>query len=68
LRRARRAIRLAGTHLMFLPTYRLNLNVIVQLFAEPKHLRRAAQPRIVEATWRKAGALIYIVSPSGCSN
>ena len=53
---------------MFLPTYRLNLNVIVQLFAEPKHLRRAAQPRIVEATWRKAGALIYIVSPSGCSN
>ena len=67
-RRARRAIRAAGAHLIFLPAYRPDLNPIEQLFAKLKHLMRAAQPRIVEETWRKVSALINIVSPSECSN
>jgi hypothetical protein len=29
---------------------------------------RAAQPRIVEETWRKARALINSISPNACSN
>jgi transposase len=66
-RRARRAIRAAGAHLI-LPAYSPDLNPIEQLFAKLKHLMRAAQPRTVEETWRKARALIDIVSPSECSN
>ncbi|MCA3392366.1 MAG: transposase [Roseomonas sp.] len=67
-RRARRAIRAAGAHLIFLPAYSPDLNPIEQLFAKLKHLMRSAQPRTVEETWRKVGALIDIVSPSECSN
>ncbi|MFN8882841.1 MAG: IS630 family transposase, partial [Alphaproteobacteria bacterium] len=67
-RRARRAIRAAGAHLIFLPAYSPDLNPIEQLFAKLKHLMRAAQPRTVEETWRKVGALIDIVSPSEWSN
>jgi transposase len=66
--RVRRAIRAAGAHLIFLPAYSPDLNPIEQLFAKLKHLMRAAQPRTVEETWRKVGALIDIVSPSECSN
>ena len=66
--RAQRAIRAAGAHLIFLPAYSPDLNPIEQLFAKLKHLMRAAQPRTVEETWRKVGALIYIVSPNECSN
>jgi transposase len=67
-RRARRAIRAAGAHLIFLPAYRPDLNPIEQLFAKLKHLMRAAQPCTVEETWRKVGALIDIVSSSECSS
>lgn len=67
-RRARRAIRGADAHLIFLPAYSPDLNPIEQLFAKLKHLMRAAQPRTVEETWRKVGALLKIVSPSECSN
>jgi transposase len=66
--RVRRAIRAAGAHLIFLPAYSPDLNPIEQLFAKLKHLMRAAQPRTVEETWRKVGALIDIVSPSECGN
>jgi len=65
---ARRAIRNAGAHLLFLPPYSPDLNPIEQLFARLKHLMRAAQPRTVEETWRKVGALIDIVSPGKCAN
>jgi transposase len=64
----RRAIRAAGAKLFFLPAYSPDLNPIEQVFAKLKHLMRAAQPRTVEETWRKAGALIDIVSPNECSN
>jgi transposase len=56
------------SHLIFLPAYSPGLNPIEQLFAKLKHLIRAAQPRTVEETWRKVGALIDIVSPSECSD
>jgi len=66
--RARRAIRNAGAHLLFLPPYSPDLNPIEQLFAKLKLLMRAAQPRTVEETWRKVGALLDIVSPGECAN
>ena len=67
-RRARRAIRAAGAHLLFLPPYSPDLNPIEQLFAKLKHLMRAAQPRTVEDTWRKVGTLLNLVSPTECAN
>lgn len=67
-RRARRAIRQAGAHLLFLPPYSPDLNPIEQMFAKLKHLMRAAEPRTVEATWRKLGALLNLVSPAECAN
>ena len=66
--RARRAIRAAGAHLLFLPPCSPDLNPIEQLFAKLKHLMRAAAPRTVEDTWRKVGALLDIVSPTECAN
>ena len=66
--RARRAVGAAGAHLLFLPPCSPNLNPIEQLFAKLKHLMRAAAPRAVEATWRKVGALLDIVSPTECAN
>jgi transposase len=64
----RRAIRHAGAHLLFLPPYSPDLNPIEQLFAKLKHLMRAAQPRTVEATWRKVAALLRLVSTAECAN
>ncbi len=64
----KRAIRAKGAHLIFLPNYSADLNLIKQLFAKLKHLMRAVQPRTAEETWRKARALIGIVRPNECSN
>ncbi len=44
------------------------MNPIEQLFAKLKHLMRAAEQRTVEATWRKAGALLDLVNPTECAN
>jgi transposase len=66
--RARRAIRQAGAHLLFLPPYSPDLNPIEQLFAKLKHLMRAAEQRTLETTWRKAGAILDLVSPVECAN
>jgi len=65
---ARRAIREKGAHLLFLPPYSPDLNPIEQLFAKLKHLMRKAQERAHEATWRKLGQLIDLVSPTECQN
>jgi transposase len=65
---ARRAIRAAGAHLLFLPPYSPDLNPIEQLFAKLKHLLRKAEPRTVEATWRKVGDLLDIFSSAECAN
>jgi transposase len=65
---ARQAIRRAGAHLLFLPPYSPDLNPIEQLFAKLKHMMRQAEPRTVEASWRKLGDLLHILSPTECAN
>jgi transposase len=65
---ARRVIRAAGAHLLFLPPYSPDLNPIEQLFAKLKHLVRNAEPRTVDATWRKIGNLLDAFSPAECAN
>jgi len=65
---ARAAIRARGAHLIFLPPYSPDLNPIEQVFAKLKHLMRDAQPRDVEATWRKVGEILTVVSPAECKN
>jgi transposase len=65
---ARAAIRARGAHLIFLPPYSPDLNPIEQVFAKLKHLMRKAQPRNVEATWRKVGQLLDLFSPGECAN
>jgi len=65
---ARAAIRARGAHLIFLPPYSPDLNPIEQVFAKLKHLMRKAQPREVEATWRKAGQLLDLFTPQECAN
>ena len=65
---ARQVIRARGAHLIFLPPYSPDLNPIEQLFAKLKHLMRKAQERSHEATWRKVGKLLDLVSPTECAN
>ena len=65
---ARTAIRARGAHLILLPPYSPDLNPIEQVFAKLKPLMRRDQPRDVEATWRKAGQLLDLFSPSECAN
>ncbi len=65
---ARRAVRAAGAHLLFLPPYSPDLNPIEQLFAKLKHLIRRAEARTVEATWRKLGDLLELFPPTECAN
>ena len=67
-RAVRRALRAAGAKLFFLPPYSPDLNPIEQVFAKLKHLVRNAQPRSIEATWRKVGDLIPIFAPDECNN
>jgi transposase len=65
---ARAAVRARGAHLIFLPPYSPDLNPIEQVFSKLKHLMRKAQPRDVEATWRKVGQLLDLFSPQECAN
>ena len=64
----REAIERAGAQLRFLPPYSPDLNPIEQVFAKLKHLMRKAQERTHEATWRKVGELLDLVSPTECAN
>ncbi|MCK1636935.1 IS630 family transposase [Bradyrhizobium sp. 157] len=64
---ARNAIRATGAHLLFLPPYSPDLNPIEQLFAKLKHLIRAAEPRDVEAMWRRVGELLDLFSSEECA-
>ena len=65
---ARAIVRAKGAHLIFLPPYSPDLNPIEQVFAKLKHLVRNAQPRDVQATWRKVGELLDLFSPAECAN
>jgi len=64
----REAIRARGAHRIFLLPYSPDLNPIEQVFAKLKHLIRAAQPRDVEATWRKVGELLDLFFEEECAN
>jgi len=64
----RELIEARGARLLYLPPYSPDLNPIEQAFAKLKHLMRKAQPRDVEATWRKAGQLLDLFSPQECAN
>ena len=65
---ARAIVKAKGAHLIFLPPYSPDFNPIEQVFAKLKHLIRKAQPRDVEATWRKVGELLDLFSPAKCAN
>ncbi len=65
---ARRAVRAAGAHLLFLPPYGPDLNPIEQVFAKLKHLMREAEARTIEKTWRNAGELLDRFSTEECAN
>ena len=67
-KQARKAIRAAGAHLIFLPPYSPDLNPIEQVFAKLKHLMRKASSRTVETTWRTAGELLKTFTPDECAN
>ncbi len=56
-RAVRRAIRLAGAHLIFLPKYSPDLNPIEQLFAKLKHFLRKAAARTIETVCAAIGQL-----------
>ena len=64
----RQTIQAAGARLWYLPPYSPDLNPIEQAFAKIKHWMRKAQPRDVEAAWRKAGELLDLFSPQECAN
>jgi transposase len=64
---ARKAIRAAGAHLLFLPPYSPDLNPIEQVFAKLKHLIRNAAPRTVETTWQKLGDLLDLFEYDECA-
>ena len=61
-------IRAAGAKLFYLPPYSPDLNPIEQLFAKVKHWMRSAEERDHEATWRRVGNLLELVSPAECAN
>ena len=64
----RRAIRVVGAKLFFLPPYSPDLNPIEQVFAKLKTLLRKAAERTVEATWRRIGSLLDCFPPHECAN
>lgn len=65
---ARKAIRRAGAHLLFLPPYSPDLNPIEMVFAKLETLLRKAAERTVEATWKKIGSLLNHFTPNECEN
>jgi transposase len=67
-RAARRAVREAGAHMIFLPPYSPDLNPIEQLFAKLKCHVRKAEPRTVEETWQRVGKILDLFSPTECAN
>ena len=64
----RRAIRGAGAHLLFLPPYSPDLNLIEMLFAKLKTLLRKVNERSIAAVWHRISALLNDFSPTECMN
>ena len=65
---ARRAIRAAGAHLLFLPPYSPDLNPIEQLFAKLKHLLRQAAARTPDALCDAICHILETITPHECNN
>jgi transposase len=63
---ARRGVREAGAHLLFLPPY--SPDPIEMVFAELKALLRKADERSVAAVWHRIGSLLQHFSPGECAN
>ena len=63
-----KAVRKAGAHLLFLPSYSPDLNPIEQMVAKLKTLLRKADERSIEATWKRIGSLLNHFSSDECSN
>jgi transposase len=66
-RAARRTIRRAGAHLLFLPPYSPDLNPIEMMFAKLKALLRKADARSIADVWHKIGSLLTEFSPTECA-
>ena len=66
-RRARRAIRAADAHLLFLPAYSPDLNPIELVFAKLKHLLRGAETRTVDRLWTTLGHCLQRFPPTECA-
>ncbi len=64
----RRAIRVVGARLFFLPPYSPDLNPIEQVFAKLKTLLRKAEERTLEAVWKRIGTLLERFTPEECAN
>jgi putative transposase len=64
----RRAIRLTGARLLFLPKYSPDLNPIEQLFAKLKHHLRRDQPRTRDAVCHAIATALNTVTAPECSN
>ena len=64
----RRAIRMAGAKLIFLPKYSPDLNPIEQVFAKLKGLLRKAAARTLEALTTAIGQLLELYTAQECSN
>jgi len=67
-REVRRAIRVAGAKLWFLPSYSPDLNPIEQAFAKLKELLRKAAERTFDDVCDRIGALLAEFSPKECQN
>jgi transposase len=63
----RTAIRDRGAHLLFLPPYSPDLNLIEQVCAKLKHLLRKATERSIKTTWRRIGTLRDAFSSHECA-
>ncbi len=64
----RRAIRHAGVHLLFLPSYSPDLPPIEQAFPKLKHWMRGASERTRDTLWRAVGTLLDRFSAQECAN
>ena len=63
-----RAIRAVGAHVLFLPPYSPDLNLIEQAFAKIKHRLRNAAARSRETLWRAVGEVLEDIEPQECAN
>jgi transposase len=64
----RRAIRVAGAKLFFLPPYSPDLNPIEQLFAKLKALLRKAMARTIDESSLRIAEILDAFSPQECGN